>query len=161
MNEGIRFSELLSYNQLETSRWKDWFRAHPAALDAPCDIAGGKTVSDLLFHIFAVELSFAHSILGLPKPVFNSLPHATLDELFEINQDAARKIQNFLDDSKPEQWSDPVSIGFREVKATPRKMLAQAFLHGVQHRGQLAVILRQQGFKDPWVHDIVMTDVMK
>ena len=161
MNDGIRFSELLAYNQQETARWKDWFRSHPEALAAPCDIARGKTVADLLFHIFLVELNFAHFVLALPRPDFNSLPRATLDELFGISEDAGRKIRQFLDSSKPEQWSEPLPLGSRDLKATRRKMLAQAFLHGVHHRGQLAAHLRQLGFKDEWVHDILLSTVLE
>lgn len=61
----------------------------------------------------------------------------------------------------PETLAESLPLGFRDVKATRRKMLAQAFLHGVHHRGQLAVILRQQGFKDLWVHDIVLTNALE
>jgi uncharacterized damage-inducible protein DinB len=33
-------------------------------------------------------------------------------------------------------------------------------LHGVHHRAQLATLLRQQGYKQDWIHDIVLSDVM-
>jgi uncharacterized damage-inducible protein DinB len=161
MNDGIRFSELLAYNEEETARWKEWFRNHPEALDAPCDIARGKTVADLVFHIFVVELNFAHLVMALPRPDFGSLPHATLDELFGISEEAARKIHQFLDGSQPQGWDEVLPLGFREIKATRRKMLAQAFLHGVNHRGQLAAHLRQRGFKDEWIHDILMSTALQ
>lgn len=160
MTEGIRFSELLAYNRLETARWKEWFGNHPEALDAPCDIAGGKTVRDLPFHIFFVELHFAHMVLSLPKPDYAALPRATLDELFAVSEEAARKTNEFLGRATPEEWTESLPLGFRDVKASRRKMLAQAFLHGIHHRGQLAVILRQQGFKEPWVHDIVLSNAL-
>ena len=160
MTDGIRFSELLAYNRLETARWKEWFRNHPHALDAPCDIAGGKTVKDLLFHVFFVELHFAHMAGSLPKPDHNLLPRATLDELFGVSEDATRKTEQFLSSATSSEWDETIPLGFRDAKATRRKMLAQAFLHGVHHRGQLAVILRQQGFKDLWVHDIVITNAL-
>jgi uncharacterized damage-inducible protein DinB len=161
MIDGIRFSELLAYNQLETARWKEWFRNHPEAFDAACDIAGGTTVKDLLFHVFFVELHFAHKVLSLPKPEYKAVPRATLDELFSVSEQAAHKTKQFLESSAPEAWAEALPLGFRDVKATRRKMLAQAFLHGVHHRGQLAVILRQQGFKDLWVHDIVLTNALE
>lgn len=161
MNDGIRFSELLAYNEHETALWKDWFRKHPQALDSPCDIAGGETVRDLVFHIFVVELHFAHMAASLPKPDYASIPHATLDELFAVSENAAVKLRRFLEGAEPEQWNEQLPLGFRDVKASRRKMLAQAFLHGVHHRGQLAVMLRQQGFKDSWVHDILLTNALE
>jgi len=161
VNEGIRFSELLAYTEQETARWKAWFQAHPEALQAPCDISGSTTVKDLLFHVFFVELHFAHAVLSLPKPDYNTIPRASLDELFAVSQEAAGKMRRFLERSAPGEWADPLPIGFRDIKATRRKMLAQAFLHGVHHRGQLAAMLRQQGFKDLWIHDILMTNAME
>lgn len=161
MNDGIRFSELLVYNEQETAHWKAWFRTHPEALELPCDIARAKTVADLLFHIFAVELNFARLVLGLPKPDFSALPRATLDDLFGVSEDAARAIREFLEDVTPEQWSESLPLGFRDIKATRRKMLAQAFVHGIHHRGQLAALLRQMGYEDGWVHDILMSEALE
>jgi uncharacterized damage-inducible protein DinB len=40
-------------------------------------------------------------------------------------------------------------------------MVAQAFLHGIHHRGQLATFLRQQGLDGMWVHDLILTNVME
>ena len=161
MNDGIKFSELLAYNQQETAHWKDWFAKHPEALTAPCDIAGGQTVADVLLHIFAVELTFAHLVLTVPRPDFATLPHATLDELFGISENAAGKIRYFLNNAQPDQWTEKLSLGPRDIKASRRKMLAQAFLHSVHHRGQLAAHLRQQGFKDAWVHDILLSSALE
>lgn len=161
MTEGIRFSEFLAYNRQETARWKEWFGKHPAALDAPCDVAGGKTVRDLLFHVFFVELHFAHKALSLPRPDYTVIPRATLEELFAVSEVAAGKIEQFLDRATSEQWAELLPLGFGDVKASRRKMLAQAFWHGVHHRGQLAVILRQQGFPEGWVHDIVVSNALE
>lgn len=33
MDAGIRFGELLEYEEQETKRWKEWFAAHPEALE--------------------------------------------------------------------------------------------------------------------------------
>jgi uncharacterized damage-inducible protein DinB len=157
VNDGIRFSELLAYNQQETARWKEWFAAHPEALNVPCDIAGGKTIADLLFHIFSVELVYAHIVSNLPRPDFQTLPRSTADELFGISEEAARKIGELLRSVTGEQWDQTLPLGSRDIKASRRKMLSQAFLHGVHHRGQMANILRQQGFKQEWIHDILLS----
>ena len=161
MNEGIQFAELLAYTQQETARWKAWFRDHMEALDVPCDIAGGKTIRDLLFHIFFVELNFAHLVQSLPKPDYTTLPRKSLDELFGVSEDAAEKIRQLFASVTDQQLTESLPIGFRDLKASRRKMLAQVFVHGIHHRGQLAFILRQRGFKDLWIHDILISDAMK
>lgn len=88
MDPGISFSDLLAYNADETDHWKRWFAEHAAALDLPCDVAGAGNVRKLLFHIFATELFFADRVLDDPKMDYEKLPHATLEELFSMGEQA-------------------------------------------------------------------------
>ena len=48
---GLSFGELLDYTSEETNHWRDWFRKNPAALGLACDIAGTKTVREVMLHI--------------------------------------------------------------------------------------------------------------
>jgi uncharacterized damage-inducible protein DinB len=98
---------------------------------------------------------------GLPRIDFEKLPVGTLDELFAISEEAHQKFQEFLDKAALEDWAKLIPLGFGSLEASPRKMLIQAILHGVHHRGQLATFLRQQGFKQDWTHDIILSKVMK
>ncbi|MBZ5654584.1 MAG: hypothetical protein LAO56_04810 [Acidobacteriia bacterium] len=160
MNDGIRFSELLAYTAEENRRWKEWFQKHPQAMEVPCDIAG-PTVHHLLLHIFTADLLFAHRLLGLAPPDFKPLPHATIDELFAIGEGAAEKMSQFMERARSEDWNELVPLGSRDLKPSKRKMMAQAELHGVHHRAQLATLLRQQGYKQDWIHDILLSDAMR
>jgi uncharacterized damage-inducible protein DinB len=161
LDPGIQFAELLAYNADENSRWKQWFGEHPEALDLPCDVAGAGTVRKLVFHIFAAELSFGNRVLGLPRPNFENLPTGTLDELFAISEEARGKFHEFIANSTPEDWAQVDALGFGDLKASRRKIVAQAVLHSVHHRGQLATFLRQQGFKQLWIHDFILSEVME
>jgi len=40
-------------------------------------------------------------------------------------------------------------------------MMMQAIWHSVNHRGQLATFLRQQGFKQDWIHDFLLSNAME
>ena len=161
MDPGISFATLLAYNSEENEHWKRWFAAHPAALDLPCDVAGAGTVRRLLKHIFFTELVFASLVLDQDRPNFENLPQGTLDEMFAISADARTKFDQFLARAKPEDWSTPRPMGFRDVKASKAKMVMQAMWHSVNHRGQLATFLRQQGFKQDWIHDFLLSDAME
>jgi uncharacterized damage-inducible protein DinB len=161
MDPGVRFSELLAYNAEETASWKQFFQDHPAALDLPCDIAGAGSVRKLLQHVFLSELFFANLVTRAQDISLENVPSATLDELFEIHASAQRKFEEALEQATPEQWEETVPLGFRDLKATRRKMLVQAMLHGVNHRAQLATFLRQQGFKQDWTHDLIVSPAMK
>jgi uncharacterized damage-inducible protein DinB len=157
MDPGIQIAELLAYSVDETNRWKRWLRENPAALDLAYDVAGAGTVRNLLFHVFATELFFATRVLGLPKIDFETLPSATLDQLFAVSEEAQEKFQRFLRDSSPEEWASVQPLGFGDLKASKRKMVVQAIWHGIHHRGQLATFLRQQGFKQDWTHDFILS----
>lgn len=159
MDPGVQFKELLAYNCDETTHWKRWFEDNPAALDLACDVAGAGTVRKLMFHIFTTELFFANHVHGLGRVDFDQRPSSTLDELFAINEEAQRKFQEFLERATNEDWLQVVPLGFRDFKASRRKMVMQAMVHSIHHRGQLATFLRQQGFKT-WTHDFLMSSVM-
>jgi uncharacterized damage-inducible protein DinB len=160
MDPGVRFSELLAYNEDETGRWKQFFEKGPAALELACDVAGAGTVRNLVLHVFQTELFFANLLNGIAKTDFDRLPSATQEELFEIHADAQAKFQRALSTLTAEQWDEVMPLGFRDFKASRRKMLVQAMLHGVHHRAQLATFLRQQGFKQDWSHDILLSAAM-
>lgn len=161
MDPGIPFADLLAYNTDENEHWQRWFAEHRAVLDLPCDVAGAGTVRKLLLHIFATELFFANRVLDHPKPDYENLPHGSLEELFAISKDAQDKFNEFLAKAKPEEWAVPIPLGFRDFKASKRKMLTQAVLHSVHHRAQLATFLRQQGFQQDWTHDFILSKVME
>jgi uncharacterized damage-inducible protein DinB len=161
MDDGIRFSDLLAYTELEHAQWKQFFTQHPEALDLPCDVAGSGTIRELMFHVFIVDLLFAHRLLGLALPDFKAIPHSTLDQLFAIDEEANRKLRKFLLEVRPEDWETKLPLGFVQRTASKRKMMTQAMLHGVHHRAQLATLLRQRGFKQDWIHDLILSDVME
>jgi len=160
MDPGISFTDLLAYNTGENEQWKRWFSANPAAVDLPCDVAGAGTVRKLLLHIFATELFFATRLLDEPRPDYENLPQATLEELFAIPAQARQKFDQFLASAALDQWTTPVPLGFRDINASKRKMLMQAIAHSIHHRAQLATFLRQQGFKQDWTHDFIVSKAM-
>jgi uncharacterized damage-inducible protein DinB len=161
MDAGIRFGELLEYEERETKRWKEWFAAHPEALERRCDIASAGTVRGLLAHMFATELHFAHAVLDLPEPDWGKLRGQGLDPLFEVAEETRGKLQEFVAEAQPGDWAAVKELGSGKLKASKRKMVAQALLHGVHHRAQLATFLRQEGLGELWVHDLIASDVME
>jgi uncharacterized damage-inducible protein DinB len=159
--DGISFEELLRYNELETTKWKHWFAAHPEAFNHPCDIAKAGTVGALMNHMFVAELFFATQLLGLPARDWQAIHPESMDEVFALHEEAYAKFAEFLaKGSEAADWNTVQDLGFGDVKASKRKMMAQAMLHSISHRSQLAVFLRQAGFEGLWMHDLILTDVM-
>jgi len=45
------------------------------------------------------------------------------------------------------------------VTASKYKIASNVFLHGIRHWGQVATVLRQNGFADQWGHDMLLSEV--
>ena len=159
MMDGIQFAEFLNYTEEEAKRWREFFTQHPEALDLRFDVAG--SVRGLVHHIFAVELHFANLVSDLKPPERNETPPAALDEIYDIIEEATRKYRQFLSTAKTSDWEMAVELGFRGLKASKRKMVTQALTHSMRHWAQIATFLRQQGFKQDWYHDFLMSNAMQ
>ena len=158
MVDGISFSELLAYSDEETRRWKQFFERHPEALDLQLDIAGD--IRQLVMHIFAVELFFGNALSGSGVDP-DELPTATLGEIFAVHGKASAIYRDFIAAATAEQWQELVEIGAVGLKASRRKMVAQAFTHSMRHWAQISTFLRQQGLKQEWNHDWLMSKVVE
>lgn len=159
MKAGIQFDELLAYTEEENQRWQQFFARHPEALDLPLDIAGN--VRELVRHIFAVELFFANQVTGGEKVNLDELPSATLDEIFGISEKATRIYRDLFSRATTADWSETIELSRLGVTASRRKLLAQALTHSMRHWAQIATFLRQQGLKQEWNHDFLLSNAME
>ena len=160
MDSAISFTELLSYSEQETKRWKEWFASHPAALEVPLLIANATNVKGLLSHIFRAELLFARAVSNLPRLSWEEMGALADQDPFGVSEEATRMFREFIQSARPEDWNEVKDVGFSGIKASKRKMITQALLHGINHRAQLSTHLRQHGFGDMWKHDFILSDVM-
>jgi uncharacterized damage-inducible protein DinB len=165
--DGIRFLELLDYSDEETRRWKQWFANHPAALDMTVDVADAGTVRKLLMHIFLVERHFAQAVSGGPtssdelRKAAASEPPTDLNEIFRISEDASQKYREYLAHATPADLATVLNLSSRmELKGSKRKLITQALTHSMRHWAQLATFFRQQGLKQDWIHDFLLSKAM-
>ena len=156
--------ELLRFCFAETQRWRDWLAANQSLLDLPIDIAQAKTVRDLVLHIVAVDLRYAERLLGEKVTEYEELPTSTLAELFSTADRAREKLEAFVEKANDAEWSQVLSFPTRSagtLSSSKRKIFIHTLLHGMRHWAQLATYLRQQGHKQPWAHDFLLTDVIR
>src|SRR5262249_5182438 len=118
-------------------------------------------VRQLVLHIFAVELYFANAITVEDKVDPDQLPKTTLDEIFAIGDRATEMYQRFIVRASAEDWASHVALGRINLTATKRKLVAQALTHSMRHWAQISTYLRQQGFKQEWNHDFLLTKAME
>jgi uncharacterized damage-inducible protein DinB len=160
---GLSFGELLDYCAEETNRWRDFFQANPGALEVPCDIAGTKTVRELVLHIVAAQMRYAERLLNLPITEYESLHGKSGQELFQLAQKSLEDLRSFAVAANDPDWDGTLTFPTRTagtLTASRRKIFIHALLHGVRHWAQLATFLRQHGYKQHWAHDFIFTSAI-
>ena len=162
---GISFPELLSFNQQETERWHEFLaKQGPAVLDIEVDLGQGKTVRDLLLHMFGVELKYAERVSGGPLTQPSDLPKRTIDEIFSIATTAQGKIKNYLKTASEADLNGKITfptLSAGDQTATRRKVLGHALFHSLRHWAQLTTEMRRRGHKADWHHDFLFTDALQ
>ena len=156
----IEFRALLAYNHGETERWHAFFVQHPEALDIE---VGGRTskVRNLVAHIFEVESFFASEVAGEQVGFLTFNPDA-LEELFSRHEEAHGKVARFLETADEEVMQKMHAFPRRpEYKFSTRKLLAQFMLHGVNHWGQIAMLVRRAGIDAGPPHDIIISNALQ
>src|SRR5712692_3047230 len=122
----VSLDELLRHNEEETERWRDFFAATPAALEAPMDMADMKTVRGAVLHIFVVEQLYGERLSGIPRErlSYDDFPAESLDQLFAYHAGALGHLRKLLDSYTEAQWSEPIEFKARvmSITATRRKM---------------------------------------
>ena len=166
---GLSFGELLDYCAEESNHWRDFFKKHPDALDVPCDIAGTKTVREVVLHIVAVQMRYAERLLNMPITEYESLTARLAEgkpgeELFALGRKSLEDLRSFAIAANDSDWDGTLTFPTRsagELTASRRKIFIHALLHGVRHWAQLSTHLRQKGYKQDWMHDFIASAVIR
>ncbi len=161
----VELDELLRHNEEETEHWRKFFAAAPAALDVPMDMADMKTVRGAVVHIFVVEQLYGERLSGITRErlSYDDFPADSPEQLFSYHALALEHLRKLLESYTEAQWSEPVEFKARvmSITASRRKMFAHVLLHSMRHWAQVAMVLRQAGFKQDWQHDFIFTQVME
>ena len=160
---GISFNDLLRYNQSEAAKWQACLAKQPAkVMELPFGDPERRmgTVRDMLWHIFVVELLYSRKLSGEGAGGFRQAQDMSVDEIFAMHEEAARKLGDYLRTASGEDMGKQFALGPGRG-GTARKFLAHVFVHSTRHWAQLATVLRQHGYQTDWQHDLVMSDVME
>jgi uncharacterized damage-inducible protein DinB len=165
MTAGPSFEELMRYTAQEAERWHDFFEKQPAALDAPLDVANQKSARGLLLHIFGVEQRHSERLLGetvTPPEVF--FAKQSLAEIYGVAETARGKLTRYLasaTDADMKQVLTFTTLSAGQVSTSKRKLAIHILLHAVRHYAQLSTAVRQGGYPQPWMHDIMFSDALE
>ncbi len=161
----ISFAELLASNAAQAKQWHQWFDEQPpTVLDLPLSIALAKNVREFLLHIFAVELRYAERLKGLPITAYETLPTATVAELFGIGDQARAMYREYFSTAADADLATVIEFPTRTagtLRASKRKIVVHALLHSVRHWAQLATALREAGYPTNWGKDFLYSPIME
>ena len=176
---GLSFGELLDYSAEEGNHWRDFFTQHPDALDLPCDIAGTKTVREVVLHIVIVQMRYAERLLNMPITEYEMLgdqlsgakpgeerpdKEQIAEKLFALSRKSFEDLRSFAIAANDSDWDGMLTFPTRsagELTASRRKIFIHALLHSVRHWAQLSTYLRQEGYKQDWQHDFIFSGVIR
>lgn len=158
----LSYKVLLEVTSTEHHRWRDWFVEHPKAWAVPFATGRMATIGGVVLHIFGVELRYAQRLLDQEVTSWEEFRQTSIDEVFELGDNARGQLVHFLT-TAPEKELDRVltfqTLTAGTVSASKHKIASNIFLHNIRHWGQIATVLRQNGFADQWPHDMLLSDV--
>jgi uncharacterized damage-inducible protein DinB len=153
---------LLELTSSEQHRWHEWFVERPNAWAVPFATGRMATVGGVAAHIFVVELRYAQRLLDLEVTPWEDFWQVSIEDVFELGDNARGQLVQFLT-SAPESELDRVltfqTLTAGMVSASKYKIASNVFLHGIRHWGQVATVLRQNGFTDQWPHDMLLSNI--
>jgi uncharacterized damage-inducible protein DinB len=146
--------DLIDWNEKTTVGWRQLLTSHPELLTQPCDIAGTKTVAELLQHIVAAQLRYAERLAGLPITDYASISFDSVESIYVTHDRATVIFQQLL--TLDIDWNEPIDFTTRSkgtLRSNRKTILFHALLHGIRHYAQLASLVRQHGVKPNWPMD--------
>jgi uncharacterized damage-inducible protein DinB len=155
---------LLEWNRAESRRWHAWFSGHRSALDLPIGEGRTASVRRLIHHVFVVDLRYAQRLVGLPVSAYETLDGLDLDGLFALAERAHALLAGWLAGASEADLSRAhtfTTLSAGTLDASARKIVVHACTHHLRHWAQIATVLRLHGQPSDWVHDFMMSDVMR
>ena len=146
--------ELLAWNDKTSQNWRRFLSDHPELLEKPCDVAGAKTIGELLQHIVAVELRYAQRLANLPITEYSGVPYDSVDSLYETHTRALALFQQTL--AAETNWDEEIDFPSRtqgRIRSTRKTIFFHSLLHSIRHYAQLATLARQLGIQPDWLMD--------
>jgi uncharacterized damage-inducible protein DinB len=158
----LSYNTLLELTSTEHHRWRDWFVEHSKAWAVPFATGRMATIGGVVLHIFGVELRYAQRLRDEEVTAWEEFRQTSIEEVFELGDHARGQLVHFLT-TAPERELEKVltfqTLTAGTVTASKYKIASNIFLHDIRHWGQIATVLRQNGFSDQWPHDFLLSSV--
>jgi uncharacterized damage-inducible protein DinB len=155
---GITFKELLADSEATEAKCQAWFEAHPQALELLCDVAGSKTVAELVHHIFVVQLRHSQRLLGEPVHGYDNDPVIDPEALFALAKEGDSNLRRFIAQAGEVYANEVIHFTIRsgrQLSVSRRKLFVHVIIHNIRHWAQVSTLLRQNGLHPGWGADFL------
>jgi uncharacterized damage-inducible protein DinB len=146
--------DLIAWLETTSTGWRRLLSGHPELLFQPCDVAGVRTVGELLQHIVAVELRYVQRVSGLPVSDYADVPFDSVESIYATHDRAMALLQPLL---RPDiDWNATIEFTTRatgSARSKRKTILFHTLLHSIRHYAQLATLACRQGVKPDWSMD--------
>jgi len=159
---GISYEDWLRYDEEQLQKWHELFVKRPHLLKL--EASPTETLEGLIFHILTAEYRSAQRLLGEEMTPNAGFKHANADELFAIADEAHRKVRRYLASATSvslEELRTYPSTTLGEFTVTPKKLLMHLIVHSLRHWGQVARILRENGQRADFSHDVLFSKAIQ
>src|SRR6202040_1586152 len=129
--------DILAWNEKTAQGWRQLLANHPELLTQPCDIAGTKTVAELLQHIVAAQLRYAERLAGLPISDYATIPFDSVESIYAIHDRAVTIFQQLFVSNI--DWNESIDFTTRTMgtlHSDRKTILFHALLHSIRHYAQ-------------------------
>jgi uncharacterized damage-inducible protein DinB len=158
----LSYETLLELTSTEHHRWRDWFVDHPNAWTVPFATGRMATIGNVVLHIFGVELRYTQRLLDQEVTTWEEMQQTSIEDVFELGDNARGQLVQFLTTAPEQELDRPLTfqtLTAGTVTASKHKIASNIFLHDIRHWGQIATVLRQNGFADQWAHDLLLSSI--
>ena len=146
--------EILAWNEKTAANWRKLLASHPELLAQACDIAGTKSIAELLQHIVAAQLRYAERLAGIPITDYSNVRFDSVESIYATHDRATAILRQLFDSDV--DWTEPIDFTTRSMgtlHSDRQTILFHSLLHGIRHYAQLASLVRQCGVKPDWPMD--------
>jgi uncharacterized damage-inducible protein DinB len=153
-------TEMLAWNETTALYWRQLLTNHPKLLVVPCDVAGVKTVAELLQHIVAAQLRYAERLAELPVTEYADIPFDSVESIYATHDRGVALFRQLL--ASNTDWEGSIEFATRKLgaaRSSRKTLLFHTVLHGIRHSSQLATLVRQQGVTPHWPMDYLFMGV--
>ena len=152
---------MMTKHFLNLFQYNDWANHRMLVTLEQNDLKNTK-IQLLFSHVLSSQIVWLNRIKALPTSPFPLWEFYKLRELRSMTEESTFNWINFINDLKPDSYLRRISYQNsqqQQFETSLREIMTQVINHSSYHRGQIALLLREEGIDPPGTDFIVYTRI--